>query len=34
MNGMEKQNTEEKMDDTKLLFFEKMNKTDNFSQAN
>ena len=31
---MENQNTEEKMDDTKHLFFEKMSETDNFSQAN
>ena len=34
INGIENYNTEEKMDDTKHLFFEKMNKTDNFSQAN
>lgn len=34
INGIENYNTEEKIYDTKHLFFEKMNKTDNFSQAN
>lgn len=34
ISGIENQNAEEKMDDAEHLFFEKMNKTDNFNQAN